>query len=171
MATLLQILTYPDERLERISQPVEHFDDELRNFIVDLEATMRAGPGGVGIAAPQTGRLQRIVIVDVSSKPKIKHHGRLVLINPEIITWEGHVLGREGCMSVPDYTGNVVRAERIMLEARDELGALLQYELEGYEARAVQHEIDHLDGLLFLDRLVSRRNDLFRRKNYQEQPQ
>lgn len=171
MATLLQILTYPDERLERISQPVEHFDDELRHFIVNLEATMRAGPGGVGIAAPQTGRLQRIVIVDVSSKPKIKHHGRLVLINPEIITWEGHVLGREGCMSVPDYTGNVVRAERIMLEARDELGALLQYELEGYEARAVQHEIDHLDGLLFLDRLVSRRNDLFRRKNYQEQPQ
>lgn len=171
MATLLQILTYPDERLERISQPVEHFDDELRHFIVDLEATMRAGPGGVGIAAPQTGRLQRIVIVDVSSKPKIKHHGRLVLINPEIITWEGHVLGREGCMSVPDYTGNVVRAERITLEARDELGALLRYQLEGYEARAVQHEIDHLDGLLFLDRLVSRRNDLFRRKNYQEQPQ
>jgi len=164
---VLQILTYPDERLERISQPVEHFDDELRNFIVDLEATMRAGPGGVGIAAPQTGRLQRIVIVDVSSKPKIRHHGRLVLINPEIITWEGHVLGREGCMSVPDYTGNVVRAERITLEARDESGALLQYELEGYEARAVQHEIDHLDGLLFLDRLVSRRNDLFRRKNYQ----
>ena len=165
---MLQILTYPDERLERISQPVEHFDDELRNFIIDLEATLRAGPGGVGIAAPQTGRLQRIVIVDVSSKPKIKHHGRLVLINPEIITWEGYVLGREGCMSVPDYTGNVVRAERIVLEACDESGALLQYELEGYEARAVQHEIDHLDGLLFLDRLVSRRNDLFRRKNYQK---
>lgn len=167
---MLQILTYPDERLERISQPVEHFDDELRNFIVDLEATMRAGPGGVGIAAPQTGRLQRIVIVDVSSKPKIRHHGRLVLINPEIITWEGHVLGREGCMSVPDYTGNVVLAERIMLEAHDASGALLQYELEGYEARAVQHEIDHLDGLLFLDRLVSRRNDLFRRKSYQKTP-
>ena len=168
---MLQILTYPDERLERISQPVEHFDDELRRFIVDLEATMRAGSGGVGIAAPQTGRLQRIVIVDVSSKPKIKQHGRLVLINPEIITWEGHVLGREGCMSVPDYTGNVVRAERIVLEACDESGALLQYELEGYEARAVQHEIDHLDGLLFLDRLVSRRNDLFRRKNYLPNPE
>lgn len=164
----LQILTYPDERLERTSQPVEHFDDELHSFVADLEETMRAGPGGVGIAAPQTGRLQRIVIVDVSSKPKIKHHGRLVLINPEIITWEGHVLGREGCMSVPDYTGNVVRAERITLEARDEFGALLHYAMEGYEARAVQHEIDHLDGLLFLDRLVSRHNDLFRRKNYQK---
>ncbi len=164
----LQILTYPDERLERTSQPVEHFDDELHSFVADLEKTMHAGPGGVGIAAPQTGRLQRIVIVDVASKPKIKHHGRLVLINPEIITWEGHVLGREGCMSVPDYTGNVVRAERITLEARDEFGALLHYAMEGYEARAVQHEIDHLDGLLFLDRLVSRHNDLFRRKNYQK---
>ena len=168
---ILQILTYPDERLERISQPVEYFDDELRNFMTDLEATMRAGPGGVGIAAPQAGRLQRIAIVDVSSKPRIKHHGRLALINPEIITWEGHVLGREGCMSVPDYTGNVMRAERITLEARDAFGALLQYELEGYEARAVQHEIDHLDGLLFLDRLVSRRHDLFRRKNYQKKPE
>lgn len=168
---MLQILTYPDERLKRISQRVENFDDELRNFIVDLEATMRAGPGGVGIAAPQTGRLQRIVIVDVSSKPKIKHHGRLTLINPEIITWEGHVLGREGCMSVPDYTGNVVRAERIIIAAHDPSGTLLQYELEGYEARAVQHEIDHLNGLLFLDRLVSRRNDLFRRKNYQKKPE
>ncbi len=168
---MLQILTYPDERLKCISQLVENFDDELRNFIVDLEATMRAGPGGVGIAAPQTGRLQRIVIVDVSSKPKTKHHGRLTLINPEIITWEGHVLGREGCMSVPDYTGNVVRAERIIIAAYDPSGTLLQYELEGYEARAVQHELDHLNGLLFLDRLVSRRNDLFRRKNYQKNPE
>lgn len=163
---ILPILTYPDERLERISRPVEHFDDDLHNFIVDLEETMRAGPGGVGIAAPQVGRIQRIVLVDVSSKPRIKHHGRLVLVNPEIIRWEGHVLGREGCMSVPDYTGNVVRAERITLEACNEYGAMLHYELEGYEARAVQHEIDHLDGLLFLDRLVSRRNDLFRRKVY-----
>ncbi|MEQ6341320.1 MAG: peptide deformylase [Gammaproteobacteria bacterium] len=165
---VLEILTYPDVRLERIAQPVERFDDALRAFIVDLEETMRAGPGGVGIAAPQVGRAERIVIVDVSSKPKIKHHGRLVLVNPEITHWEGFVVGREGCMSVPDYTGNVIRAERITLEAFDELGSALHYEFEGYEARAVQHEIDHLDGLLFLDRLVSRRNDLFRRKVYQK---
>lgn len=165
---VLEILTYPDARLERIAQPVERFDDALRAFIADLEETMRAGPGGVGIAAPQVGRAERIVVVDVSSKPKIKHHGRLVLVNPEITHWEGFVVGREGCMSVPDYTGNVIRAERITLEAVDEFGAALHYEFEGYEARAVQHEIDHLDGLLFLDRLVSRRNDLFRRKVYQK---
>lgn len=163
---ILEILTYPDPRLKDVSRPVESFDEELRAFIRDLEETMRAGPGGVGIAAPQVGRFERIAIVDVSSKPKIKHHGRMVLINPEITEWDGFAVGREGCMSVPDYTGNVIRAERVHLEAFDEFGNTLAFDFEGYEARAVQHEIDHLDGLLFLDRLVSRRNDLFRRKVY-----
>ncbi len=163
---ILEILTYPDPRLKQIATPVEHFDAALRSFVADLEETMRAGPGGVGIAAPQVGRFERIVIVDVSSKPKIRQHGRLILINPEITAWDGYAVGREGCMSVPDYTGNVIRAERISLVAYDAEGAELSYAMEGYEARAVQHEIDHLDGLLFLDRLVSRRNDLFRRKTY-----
>lgn len=167
---ILEILKYPDPRLKQESRPVEHFDDALRAFVQDLEETMRAGPGGVGIAAPQVGRFERIVIVDVSSKPKIRHHGRMVLINPEITGWNGFAVGREGCMSVPDYTGNVIRAERIRLEALDEFGNAVAYDCEGYEARAVQHEIDHLDGLLFLDRLVSRRNDLFRRKVYQTKP-
>jgi len=163
---LLEILTYPDPRLEEIAQPVEHYDDALRGFIADLEETRRAGPGAVGIAAPQVGRSQRIVIVDISNKPKNPSHGRLVLINPEITEWEGFAVGREGCLSVPDFTGNVIRAERITLEANNEHGERLTYRCEGFEARAVQHEIDHLDGLLFLDRLVSRRNDLFRRKVY-----
>ncbi|MBI4829324.1 MAG: peptide deformylase [Nitrospinae bacterium] len=162
------ILHYPDPRLAEVCAPVERFDDELRSFIADLEETMRAGPGGVGIAAPQVGRLIRVSVVDVSSKPDVKHHGRVVLVNPEILEWDGFAVGREGCMSVPDYTGNVIRAERIRLTAQDETGAAHEYAMEGYEARAVQHEIDHLDGLLFLDRLVSRRNDLFRRKVYQE---
>ena len=164
--TILEILTYPDPRLKQVSGPVEHFDDGLRAFIADLEETMRTGPGGVGIAAPQVGRFQRIVIVDVSNKPKIIQHGRMILVNPEISHWDGYAVGREGCLSVPDYTGNVIRAERITLSAQDEQGVERTYEIEGYEARAVQHEIDHLDGLLFLDRLVSRRNDLFRRKTY-----
>jgi peptide deformylase len=163
---ILEILTYPDPRLKQLSQPVERFDEELRRFVADLEQAMRAGPGGVGIAAPQVARFERIVIVDVSIKPKIKHHGRLVLINPEITEWEGFAVGREGCLSVPDYTGNVIRAQQIVLDAFDESGELRHYGMEGYEARAVQHEIDHLDGLLFIDRLVSRRNDLFRRKTY-----
>lgn len=165
---VLPILTYPDERLKQVAAEVETVDAATREFIADLEQTMRAGPGGVGIAAPQIGDFRRIVIVDVSSKPDITHHGRLVLINPEILHWEGMVVGREGCMSVPDFTGNVIRAEQIKLQALDEQGNLQEYTCQGYEARAIQHEVDHLDGLLFLDRLVSRRNDLFARKVYQK---
>jgi len=164
---VLQLLQYPDPRLKQVSVPVQDFTSELQGFIQQLETTMRAGPGGVGIAAPQVGRFERIVLVDVSSKPKIPHHGRLVLINPEILGWEGMTKGREGCMSVPDYTGNVIRAEQIQLRAWDECGEVREYAMQGFEARAVQHEIDHLDGLLFLDRLVSRRHDLFQRKVYQ----
>jgi peptide deformylase len=164
----LQILQYPDERLKQVSTEVETFDDELRSFVAVLEETMRAGPGGVGIAAPQVGRFQRIAIVDISSKPKMVNHGRMVLINPEITEWEGMAMGREGCMSVTDFTGNVIRAENISFTAFDEFGQQHEYRSEGYEARAVQHEVDHLDGMLFLDRLVSRRTDLFQRKVYQK---
>jgi peptide deformylase len=170
MSALLPILTYPDPRLKQVSLPVERFDEALREFVRDLEGTRRAGPGAVGIAAPQVGRFERIVLVDVSGKPKVPNHGRLVLVNPEITDWEGFAVGREGCLSVPDYTGNVIRAQRISLSAFDEYGVQHVYEMEGFEARAVQHETDHLDGLLFLDRLVSRRNDLFRRKVYQSAP-
>jgi len=160
----LKVLTVPDSRLKQISEPVEQFDTALQDFINDLEQTLRSSAGGVGIAAPQVAHFQRIVIVDVSVKQNIKHHGRLILVNPEIVEWEGMQKGREGCMSVPDYTGNVIRAKKIKLHAYDEFGKLNHYECEGYEARAIQHEIDHLDGIVFLDRLVSRRADLFERK-------
>ena len=163
---VLEVLTYPDPRLEEIAQPVKEFDDGLRAFIADLEETRLAGPGAVGIAAPQVGKPLRIAIIDTSNKPKHPNNGRMVLVNPEISEWEGFAVGREGCLSVPDFTGNVIRAERITVEANDEQGGRVRYRCQGFEARAVQHEIDHLDGLLFLDRLVSRRNDLFRRKVY-----
>lgn len=163
---ILPILTYPDERLKQVSSPVEAIDQQLLSFIADLEQTMRNGPGGVGIAAPQVGNFIRIAIVDVSGKPEINHHGRLVLINPEISRWEGMKVGREGCMSVPDFTGNVIRAEQISTSYLDEAGNQQSIDASAYEARAIQHEIDHLDGMLFLDRLVSRRNDLFKRKVY-----
>lgn len=166
---VLEILTYPDERLKQEATQVEAIDDEVRAFIADLEQTMDAGPGGVGIAAPQVGRFQRIVIVDCSKTRKpVPNHGRLFLINPEITKWDGMAVGREGCMSVPDYTGNVIRAEAVTLKALDLSGNEQEYHCEGFEARAVQHEMDHLDGMLFLDRLVSRRNDLFKRKVYQK---
>ncbi len=166
---LLDILKIPDERLKQVSEPVERFDEELGAFIEDLEQTRQAGPGAVGIAAPQVARFQRVVIVDCSGLRKpVPNHGHLVLVNPEIEHWEGYDIGREGCLSVPDYTGNVIRASRIRVTARDALGESLKFEMEGYEARALQHEIDHLDGQLFIDRVVSRRTDLFRRKVYQK---
>ncbi|MCK4852592.1 MAG: peptide deformylase, partial [Candidatus Omnitrophica bacterium] len=152
----LDILQYPDKRLKQVSEPVENFDDELRAFVVELEETMRAGPGGVGIAAPQVERFQRIAIVDISGMRKLPanstNSGRMILINPEITEWDGMAMGREGCMSVPDFTGNVIRAEKIMFTAHDEFGEQHEYSCEGYEARAVQHEVDHLDGMLYLDR-------------------
>lgn len=161
--TVLQLLTYPDTRLKTVSTPITAFDRTLQHFIADLEETMRSGPPSVGIAAPQVGYFQRIIIVDVSIKPNIKHHGHLVLINPEITAWDGFAVGREGCLSVPDYTGQVIRAKKIQLTAQDDTGIFKEYQMEGYEARAVQHEIDHLNGILFVDRVVSRRHDLFRR--------
>jgi peptide deformylase len=164
---ILDILKLPDPRLKQVSERVERFDDELRGFAADLEETRLAGPAAVGIAAPQVGRFQRIVIVDVSGRPKTANHGHLILVNPEIVHWEGYAIGREGCLSVPDYTGNVIRATGIRLKAQDLDGREHEYVMEGYEARAVQHEMDHLDGLLFVDRVVSRRTDLYRRKVYQ----
>jgi peptide deformylase len=165
---VLSILTYPDPRLQRKADPVSVFDDDLHHFVDDLTETMYAGPGGVGIAAPQVDRPQRIVVVDVRPKLGDDCHGLMVLINPELAAWEGMAVGREGCMSVPDFTGNVIRAERIQVQAQDASGRERSYECEGFEARAIQHEMDHLDGFLFLDRLVSRKIDLFRRKNYKK---
>jgi peptide deformylase len=160
---LLNILVYPDHRLKQISQPVQEFTENLRQFILSLEETFRSFPGCVGIAAPQVGRFERIVLVDVSQKPQHLNHGFLVLVNPVITFHEGSSLGREGCLSVPDYTGKVERAKSITLEAQDRNGEKQVCKMSGYEARAVQHEIDHLDGKLFLDRLVSRRNGLSKR--------
>mgnify|MGYP006442683071 FL=1 len=160
---VLKILVYPDKRLKQVSQPVNEFSKEIKIFIQDLEETFRSFPGCVGIAAPQVGRFERIILVDISHKPQHVNHGLLVLINPKIISCEGNSLGREGCLSVPDYTGKVERAKSIVLEALDENGDKQEFRIFGYEARAVQHEIDHLDGKLFIDRLVSRRNSLNKR--------
>lgn len=163
---ILDVLTYPNDKLKTMADEVLDFDASLGRVLQDLTDTLNVAPGCVGIAAPQIGVMQRIVIVDVSGKPKPKNHGRLILINPEIVHWEGFEIGREGCLSVPEYTGNVLRATQIVVEAQNAAGEACRYEMEGYEARVAQHEIDHLDGLLFLDRLVSRRSDLFKRKNF-----
>jgi peptide deformylase len=162
---ILDILRVPDPRLKRVSAPVQQFDEALRAFAADLEATRLASPAAVGIAAPQVGCFQRLIIINCSqTRRPVPHHGHLILVNPEITHWEGQSSGREGCLSVPDYTGNVLRATRIQLKAQDLQGTPVELILECFEARAAQHEVDHLDGFLFLDRVVSRRTDLFQRK-------
>jgi len=165
--TVRDILLHPSPCLKQVSEPVLTFDQNLQQLLSDLDETLAMAPGCVGIAAPQIGINRRVVFTDVK-QAKGSQHGRLLLINPEIIRHEGMVRGREGCLSVPDFTGNVIRAETIVVQAQDGAGQQQSFEFSGFEARVVQHEIDHLDGLLFLDRLVSRRHDLFRRKNYRD---
>ncbi len=167
---ILEILKIPDPRLKQVSEPVTDFaDPELQQFIDDLEETRQDGPAAVGIAAPQVGKFIRVVIVDCSTTRKpVPNHGHMILVNPEIAEWDEFEMGREGCLSVPDYTGNVIRAKKIKLKALDRHGNPLEFDMMDYEARAAQHEIDHLDGMLFIDRVVSRRTDLFQRKVYQK---
>ena len=161
------IRVYPDPILKQVAKPVDQVDDNLVEIVQDLVDTMLDAGHSVGIAAPQIGVLQRVMVVDVS-KSKLgrdNNHGLLEMVNPEIIERSGSKMMREGCMSVPDYTGNVTRAEQIVVEFTNRKGQLRVIEASGFEAVAIQHEMDHLDGLLFLDRVSSLKTDLYRRKS------
>ena len=162
------ILRYPHPVLKKLCNRVEIIDNSIQNLITDLLDTMRAGPGSVGVAAPQIGVTLRVCVVDVSNSRhgKDNNHGLLLMINPEITARDGLAVMREGCMSVPDYTGDVERATNITVRFREPDGDLRVVEASGFEAVAIQHEMDHLDGVLFLDRIVSIKTGLFRRKNY-----
>ncbi|MBI4368296.1 MAG: peptide deformylase [Candidatus Omnitrophica bacterium] len=158
------VLKFPDFVLRRISKPVQHIGRSERHLIELLIKTMEHQPGGIGIAAPQIGVLRRIAIVDVS--PKAADARRLILINPEIVKMEEETVNREGCMSLPDYTANVRRAARILVRWDNYDMKRCEYEAKGLEARCIQHEVDHLNGMLFVDRVASLKRDVFRRKRY-----
>lgn len=163
--SLLKIVTIPDPILKLPSQPAHELSREvLLQLIHDMTETMRHHPHCVGLAAPQVGRNLRVVVIDVTLHPKPHpNHGLLVLIDPVITSAAGKRLGREGCLSIPDLTGNVVRAERISVRALGPDGAAVKIDAGGFEAVVLQHEIDHLDGILFLDRVSSLKTDVFRR--------
>ena len=163
-----KILTFPHPLLKRRAHRIDRVDDAIRGLMEDLVDTMRAGPGSVGVAAPQIGVSLSACVVDVSGNRhgKDNNHGLLLMLNPEIITASGSSVMREGCMSVPDYTGDVERATAITVSYMDLSGVSQNFEASGFEAVAIQHEMDHLDGVLFLDRIVSLKTGLFRRKNY-----
>ncbi|HKL20744.1 MAG TPA: peptide deformylase [Tichowtungia sp.] len=162
-----EVLVYPNPRLKQICEPIDVFDDSVTRLLKDLVDTMVDAGHSVGIAASQIGDLRRAAVVDVSPSKlgkKQNNHGLLQLVNPEIIERQGAHSVREGCMSVPDYTGNVTRAEEIVVQFIDENGQQRAIRAAGFEAVAIQHELDHLDGLLFLDRVSSLKTDIFRRK-------
>jgi peptide deformylase len=159
-----EVLVHPDPRLKQVAQRLEPGEDAQR-LATDLVDTMRGGPRCVGVAAPQIGELVRMVVVDCSTHPKApENHGLLVLVNPVVVMSSGSEIGREGCLSIPEITANVRRATAATVEATDPAGAPLRIDAVGFEARALLHEIDHLDGVLILDRVASLDTDVFRRR-------
>jgi peptide deformylase len=162
------ILRYPHPVLKKLCNKVKQIDQSIQGLIQDLVDTMHDGPGSVGVAAPQIGVTLRICVVDVSKNRhgKENNHGLLRMINPEITARSGSATMREGCMSVPDYTGDVDRSTEITLQFTAPDGTPQLIDASGFEAVAIQHEMDHLDGVLFLDRVTSIKTGLFRRKNY-----
>ena len=162
------VLRYPHPILKKLCNRVEKIDQIIHRLIEDLVDTMHDGPGSVGVAASQIGVTLRVCVVDVSKNRhgKENNHGLLCMINPEITGRCGLATMREGCMSVPDYTGDVDRATEITLLFNDPDGTIQEITASGFEAVAIQHEMDHLDGVLFLDRVTSIKTGLFRRKSY-----
>ncbi|MBI4261880.1 MAG: peptide deformylase [Actinobacteria bacterium] len=160
------VVRYPDSVLKRPAARAGRVDDALRRLARDLVDTMRAGPATVGLAAPQVGEGVRAFCLDVSGHPRAgASHGLVVLFDPEVVESGDQEVLREGCLSVPDLTANVHRAGWIVLQGLAPDGGRSVYRMEGFEARAAQHEVDHLDGLLILDRIRSAA-DLFPRKTY-----
>jgi peptide deformylase len=147
--------------LKQVCVPAQ--PDEIEPVVTDLIDTMRSFEHCVGLAAPQIGEPFRIAVVDVSAHPRAKDpHGLMVLVNPKVTARsEGSKVSREGCLSLPDLTANVRRPRRATVSFGEQ-----EVDLKGFEARCVLHEIDHLDGILFLDRVASITDDLFRRQDY-----
>src|SRR5499433_1417717 len=158
---ILEILKYPDPRLSKIARPVENINDDIVQLINDMLETMYAAPG-VGLAANQVGTLYRIVVLDVDHENPQKKVYKL--INPTIVRSEGEILWEEGCLSVVDFTAEVRRAARVEVAALDANGKETKIEAEDLLAVALQHEIDHLDGKLFIDRISRLKRDLYSRR-------
>jgi len=156
------ILLYPDAILKTPSAPAVPGDPTVASIIQDMLDTLQASLG-VALAAPQIGHAVQIIVVDVSRKQGETGHGRIVLLNPRITHQDEERIVREGCLSVPDFTGNVLRYGKTIVEGLIPSGTQTTIEASGLEALAFQHELDHLAGILFLDRVRSMETDVFRR--------
>jgi peptide deformylase len=159
-----EIRKYPDPVLRAKTGRVESIDATVQRLIDDMVETMHAAPG-VGLAANQVGVPLQIAVIDLGDREEEDvRHPLLVLINPEILSQEGTVVADEGCLSIPDLTEKVKRAARVKVRARDRSGQTYEIEADGLMAKALQHEIDHLNGLLLIDRLSPLKRSIFRRK-------
>ncbi len=156
-----KILAYPDPELKKKSLPVTIINDKTRELVRDMAETMYAAPG-VGLAAVQIGVHQRIAVIDVSAKDDAPE--LIVAINPVIIHADGESYEEEGCLSVPKYAANVRRHARVVVKALNLDGEEITYKADGLLAIAFQHEMDHLDGVLFIDHLSPLKKDIFRKK-------
>jgi peptide deformylase len=163
---LLNILHFPDPRLRTVAKPVEEFDDDLRQLVKNMFETMYEAPG-IGLAATQVDHHIRLLVMDVSeggSQPRC-------LINPQILIADGEEEMEEGCLSVPGYYEKVRRADSIRVRARDEHGEIIEFDAQGLEAVCIQHEMDHLDGKLFVDYLSNLKRNRIRSKLVKAQKQ
>ncbi len=176
---LRKILTYPDPFLRKKCAPVEEIDGEVLKLLDDMAETMY-GARGVGLAASQIGADKRVVVIDISprnieadeeeeegeeeEKAEYEGPGLIELINPEIISSVGQVIAEEACLSIPGFTSDVRRKQRVVIEAYNREAQLIEIEASELLARVFQHEIDHLDGVLFIDRLSRLKRELIKRK-------
>jgi peptide deformylase len=155
------IVKFPDPILQRASAPVTEFDAELRKLVADMFESMYAAQG-IGLAAPQIGIPKRLTVIDLSNKKEPKD--KIVLINPVITLQEGKQVEEEGCLSLPEIREKVRRSARVIVKAQDEYGKWSEREGSELLARAFQHEIDHLDGVLFVFRISALKRDLILRR-------
>ena len=158
---LLQVCTYPDPILRRKAVAVKKVDGEIRKLIDDMADTMYEAPG-VGLAANQVGVLHRVIVVDVQRQDD--EHGLIVLVNPEILSAQGEITWEEGCLSVPEYFANIKRFNEVVVRGIDRDEKPVEIKACGILAVVLQHEIDHLEGKLFIDRIGPIARDIFKRK-------
>ncbi len=161
--TLREIVKFPDPRLKRVSKPITEVDDDLRALASDMIDVMYDEPG-IGLAAPQVGVSVRLFVIDTEWSQEDAEKNPSVILNPEISDREGEIIWEEGCLSVPDYTADVERSAEITLRGMDLDGNPIEERAEGLRAVCIQHEVDHLDGVLFIDRISRLKRSLYVKK-------
>jgi len=160
---LREVLQFPDARLKRVSEPISDVTDELRELARDMCEVMYDEPG-IGLAAPQVGVARRLIVVDTEWTEDDAERNALVVVNPVLSDHEGKITWNEGCLSVPDFSADVERAECVVLRGTDLDGNAIDESAEGLRAVCFQHEVDHLDGVLFIDRISRLKRGLYVKK-------